>query len=107
MYPRIPILAMLRTLSRPPSAVSIITGMFLELGIGLQPGEHLHSVHDRHRDIEEDEVGLSLGGDRETFDAVASLEDLAVEGLEGLPDDEADGLGIVDREDFMAHGRED
>ena len=81
-----------------------MTGMPFSCGIGLELRQHLDAVHHRHGDVEEDEIGRFLGGDREAFDAVAGLEDFAVVGLEGFPDDDADGLGIVDGENFVAHG---
>ena len=77
----------------------------LQLGLRLDFREHLDAVHDGHGDIEENEVRHFAGGHGEAFDAIARFRDLTVIGFERLPHDDADGLGIVDSQDFLAHGQ--
>ena len=55
-------------------------------------------------DVEKDEIRTVLRSDREAFDAIGRLEDFDIEGLEGLLDDDADGLRIVHGQNFVAHG---
>jgi hypothetical protein len=40
--------------------------------VGLELGQHLDAIHDRHRDVEQDQVGHLLRGDGEALDAVAA-----------------------------------
>ena len=75
-----------------------------ERWIGLELGQHLDAVHHGHRNVEKDEVRSFFGGGGKAFDTIGGFEDVAVEGLEGLLYNDSDGFGIVDGENFIAHG---
>jgi hypothetical protein len=74
-----------------------------EFGIGLEAGEHLDAVHDRHGEIEQDEVRALALGDGQSLDAVGRLDNFAGETPEGAGDNHADRLAVVHGEDFWSH----
>ena len=75
----------------------------LQLRVGLELGEHLVAIHERHGVIEDDQVRAFARGHGQTLDAVLGLVHVDVEFLEGAGDDHTDRLAVIYGQDLASH----
>src|SRR5208337_3414741 len=76
-----------------------------KLRVRLESSQHLNPVHDRHRQVQQDDVRPFPLRHGESLNAIRGFVDLAGKTLEGAADDHPNRLAVVHCQDFRSHNR--